>query len=70
MPTSFAQFKYPHGGRPLIGPVRRGVMYGGAVLALLATVLAFPVGAALWLVPVVARLSAARYLQTGEINTN
>ena len=65
MPTSFAQFKYPHGGRPLIGPVRRGVMYGGAVLALLATVLAFPVGAALWLVPVVARLSAARYLQIG-----
>jgi hypothetical protein len=65
MPTPFAQFKYPHGGRPLIGPVRRGVMYGGAVLALLATVLAFPAGAALWLVPVVARLSAARYLQIG-----
>ena len=65
MPTSFALFKYPHGGRPLIGPVRRGVMYGGAVLALLATVLAFPVGAVLWLVPVVARLSAARYLQIG-----
>lgn len=65
MPTSFAQFKYPHGGRPLIGPVRRGVMYGGAVLALLATVLAFPLGAVLWLVPVVARLSAARYLQIG-----
>ena len=65
MPTSFAQFKYPHGGHPLIGPVRRGVMYGGAVLALLATVLAFPGGAGLWLVPVVARLSAARYLQIG-----
>ena len=65
MATPFAQFKYPHGGRPLIGPVRRGVMYGGAVLALLATVLAFPVGAALWLVPLVARLSAARYLQIG-----
>jgi hypothetical protein len=28
-------------------------------------VLAFPVGAVLWLVPVVARLSAARYLQIG-----
>ncbi|WP_119967165.1 hypothetical protein [Simplicispira lacusdiani] len=62
---AFILFKYPHGGRPLISPARRGFTWASMAVALLATVLAFPVGAALWLVPLLARFTASRYLQLG-----
>lgn len=61
----FALFRYPHGGRPLVSPARRRFTWASAAVALLATVLAFPVGAALWLVPLLARATAGRYLQLG-----
>ena len=61
----FALFKYLHGGRPLVSPARRWFTWASAAAALLATVLAFPVGAALWLLPLLARATAPRYLQLG-----
>ncbi len=61
----FALFKYPHGGPPLVSPARRRFTYASAAAALLATVLAFPAGALLWLVPLLARFTAGRYLQLG-----
>lgn len=62
---TFALFKYPHGGRPLTSPARRRFTYASATMALLATVLAFPAGALLWVLPLLARLTAGRYLQLG-----
>ena len=61
----FALFKYLHGGPPLVSPARRRFTYASAAAALLATVLAFPAGALLWLVPLLARFTAGRYLQLG-----
>lgn len=62
---AFALFKYPHGGRPMVSTARQWFTYASGVAALLATVLAFPVGALLWLVPLLARFTASRYLQLG-----
>src|SRR3990167_5715060 len=39
--------------------------HAGAAMALRATVLAFPAGAVLWVLPLLARLTAGRYLQLG-----
>jgi len=61
----FALFKYPHDGPPLVSPARRRFTYASAAVALLATALAFPAGALLWLVPLLARVTAGRYLQLG-----
>lgn len=61
----FILFKYPHGGRPLIGPVRRGFIYAGLAAGVLAGLLVFPFGFVLLLVPLVARFSAGCYLQIG-----
>ena len=61
----FALFKYPHGGRPLITPVRLGFIYASLAAGVLASIVVFPFGAVLLLVPLVARLSAQRYLQIG-----
>lgn len=62
---AFILFKYPHGGRPLISPARRRFTSASLAVALLGTVLAFPMGVALWLVPLLARFTASRYLQLG-----
>lgn len=62
---AFDLYKYPHGGRPLIGPVRRGFIYAGLAAGVLAGLLVFPFGFALLLVPLVARFSADCYLQIG-----
>jgi len=61
----FDLYKYPHGGRPLIGPVRRGFIYAGLAAGLLAGILVFPFGFVLLLVPLVARFSADCSLQIG-----
>lgn len=62
---AFDLYKYPHGGRPLIGPVRRGFIYAGLAAGVLAGLLVFPFGFALLLVPLVARFSADCHLQIG-----
>ena len=63
--TEFSLFKYQHSGRPLITPLRRGFIYASLAAGVLASIVVFPFGAVLLLVPLVTRLSAHRYLQVG-----
>lgn len=64
-PTEFATFNYQHADRTNPSPKRRWFVYGCLAVAVLATLLAFPVGAATLLVPLIAWLSAPRQLQLG-----
>jgi hypothetical protein len=64
-PTEFAIFKYQHTDRASPGQARRRFVYASSAVAAIASVLAFPFGAALWLVPLIAWFSAPRQLQLG-----
>lgn len=64
-PTKFATFKYRHADRSNPSPERRWFAYGCLAVAVLTTLLAFPVGAVTLLVPLIAWLSAPRQLQMG-----
>ncbi len=64
-PTEFATFKYQHSDSVVRSKQR--MLFAGAslVVALLATVIAFPFGAVLLLVPLIAWFSAPRQLLLG-----
>ena len=64
-PTEFATFKYQHADRAELSAARRRVVFVSLALAALASLLAFPFGALLFVVPVVAWLSAPRQLHLG-----
>ena len=64
-PTEFATFKYQHADRAELSPPRRRLIYVSLGLATMASLLAFPFGALLFVVPLVAWLSAPRQLQLG-----
>lgn len=64
-PTEFATFKYQHADRARLSASRRRVVFVGLGLAALASLLAFPFGALLFVVPLVAWLSAPRQLLLG-----
>jgi hypothetical protein len=64
-PTEFATFKYQHADGASLSPVRRRFVYIGLALAALASLVVFPFGAVLFVVPLVAWLSSPRQLQLG-----
>lgn len=63
--TQFSVFKYRHGDRLSIGLVRLLLIVLGLVAGILGLVLAFPVGAVLFVVPLVIYFSTPRKLLIG-----
>lgn len=63
--AAFAVFKYKHGSRTRVSPARRKWIVGTAMAATLASFLLFPVGAALFLLPLAIWLTVPRQLALG-----
>lgn len=64
-PTEFAVFKYQHTDPATLSPLRRRVFFVSLAAAAVATLVVFPFGAVLFVVPLVVRLAAPRQLQLG-----
>ncbi|HEX5803206.1 MAG TPA: hypothetical protein VFY24_09280 [Azospira sp.] len=63
--AAFAVFKYKHGSRTRVSPARRKWVVGSAVAAAVASLVLFPVGAALFLLPLAIWLTVPRQLALG-----
>ena len=64
-PTEFAIFKYEHTDPASLSPLRRRFFFVSLAVAAAATLIMFPFGASLFVVPVVARLLVPRQLPLG-----
>lgn len=63
--ASFAVFKYQHGTATALSPRRRQAIIATLVLAAIGSIVFFPFGLALFLVPAIIRVTVARQLLLG-----